>query len=86
MTNGTYHGPQDVTSDDCIVVRMDNFLYVYFYKELISGGDYIFDHFRYKDGDYVKFFVDVKSGKVIDVGCNWYATHLGMKQIFTEFK
>ena len=85
LKNGSYHGPQDVTSDDCIVVYMDNFLYTYFYKELISGGAYDFDHTRFNDTEYQAFFVDVKSNKVIDMDYNWYKRALNMKQIFTEF-
>lgn len=85
LKNGTYHGPQDVTSDDCIIVRMNNFLYTYFYKPDISGGDYDWHTIPFGDEFHVKFFIDAKSNKVIDVECNWYTTHLNMKQIFTEF-
>lgn len=85
LLNGKYSGPQQVTSDDCIIVYIDNFMYTYFYKKLISGGVYEFYPPNFKDGEYVKFYVDANSNKAIDTILNWYSRENGMKQTFIPY-
>lgn len=83
LLNGVFRGPQSVSSDDCIAVKMKNFKYKYFATGTPDGtnGLYTLDI----DLDAI-FYVDVISGKVIDTNINYYYTHYGMPQTFTEFK
>lgn len=85
LKNGTYRGPQSVSSNDCIAVYMDNFTYTYFCRFPGSGADYDFITQPFGDGEYVLFYVDAVSGKVIDTEVNYYYLSLGMPQTFTEF-
>ncbi|MGN0351886.1 MAG: PepSY domain-containing protein [Roseburia sp.] len=85
LKNGTYSGPQSVSSSDCIAVYMDNFVYTYFCR--YSGStDYDYVYQPFEDGEYVLFYVDAVSGKVIDTELNYYYLVLGMNQTFTEFQ
>lgn len=86
LFNGTYSGPQSVRSDDCIMVFMNHYSYMYFYKKLISGGAYDFVYLKPSETvDYRAFYVDVKTGKAIDTEMNWYSWGNGMPQTFTQF-
>ncbi|RDU23846.1 hypothetical protein [Anaerosacchariphilus polymeriproducens] len=81
LKNGTYNGPQSVSSKDCIQVLMNNFKYTYF----CSLG-YDFRYLTFGDNDYAIFYVDAVTGKVIDTNINYYFVELNMPQKFTEFK
>ncbi|MGP1598628.1 hypothetical protein [Peptoanaerobacter stomatis] len=86
LFNGTYSGPQDVKSDDCIMVFMNKFSYMYFYKKLISGGQYDYIYLKPSETlEYSAFYIDVSTGKVIDTNMNWYFWGNNMDQIFTPF-
>lgn len=85
LKNGTYRGPQSVSSDDCIAVYMDNFTYTYFCRYPGAGADYDFINQPFGSGEYILFYVDAVTGKVIDTEINYYYLSLGMKQVFTEF-
>lgn len=80
IENGSYSGPQSVSSSDCIRVAMDNFTYTYF----CSLG-YDFRTTNFGDGDYVMFYVDAITGKVIDTNINYYYTSLNMPQTFVKY-
>lgn len=80
MKNGTYSGPQSVTSSDCIMVAIDNFVYDYWYGPALQ-----FESIKFGDGKYVIFYVDAIEGKVIDTEVNYYYHTLNMPQIFNEF-
>lgn len=84
--NGTYRGPQGISSDDCVRVGMKNFSYMYFYKQLISNGQYVFEYVKPEEmTQYAYFYVDAKTGKAIDTEWNWYYWGNNMPQIFTPF-
>jgi hypothetical protein len=82
LKNGTYSGPQSVSSEDCIAVQMNNFNYIYFYRADGAGAnyDYINEPIEY----YSWFYVDAVTGKVIDTEWNYYYWSLNMPQTFKE--
>ncbi|EJU21087.1 hypothetical protein HMPREF1143_0060 [Peptoanaerobacter stomatis] len=80
--NGTYSGPQNVKSDDCIEVKMTGFSYMYFHNNL-NTGEYEFYYIKPSEmiaSGYYSFYVDVNTGKAIDTEWNWYARKLKMPQ------
>lgn len=85
LKNGTYNGPQSVSSSDCIAVYMDKFMYTYFCYMSGDGAGYDRLTQEFGDEEYVLFYVDAKTGTVIDTEVNYYYLALNMPQTFTEF-